>query len=77
MAAPARHRQADDELVFHETDGRFWVGVGRSRSERFLLIASGSKNTTENRFLDTQDEDAGWQLFAERREGSSTTSSTP
>ena len=68
-----RHRlgtaQADDELVFHETDGRFWVGVGRSRSDRFLMIASGSKTTTENRFLDTQDEDAGWQLFAERRDG--------
>ena len=68
-----RHRlgtaQADDELVFHETDGRFWVGVGRSRSDRFLMIASGSKTTTENRFLDTQDEEAGWQLFAERRDG--------
>jgi oligopeptidase B len=67
-----RHRlgtaQADDELVFHETDGRFWVGVGRSRSDRFLMIASGSKTTTENRFLDTQDEEAGWQLFAERRD---------
>ena len=39
-----RHRlgtdQADDELVFHETDERFWVGVGRSRTDRFLVIAS-------------------------------------
>ena len=38
--------QADDELVHHEPDGRFWVGVGRSRTDRFLVIASGSKTTT-------------------------------
>jgi len=68
-----RHRlgtaQADDELVHHETDGRFWVGCGRSRSERFLVIASGSKTTSEYRYLDTTDPDAAWKVFAERREG--------
>jgi oligopeptidase B len=67
-----RHRigtvQADDELVFHETDERFWVGIGRSRSRRFLVIASGSKNTSECRYLDTDDPDAGWVLFHPRRE---------
>jgi oligopeptidase B len=68
-----RHRlgtaQADDELVHHETDGRFWVGVGRTRSDRFLVIAAGSKTTSEYRFLDADDPGAGWQVFAERREG--------
>ena len=68
-----RHRlgttQAEDELVFHETDGRFWVGVGRSRSDRFLMIASGSKTTSEYHFLDADAPDAGWQLFSPRREG--------
>ncbi|MEP9365465.1 S9 family peptidase [Nocardioides sp. CN2-186] len=68
-----RHRlgtsQADDELVHHETDGRFWVGVGRTRTDRFLVIASGSKITSEYRYLDADDPDAGWQVFAERREG--------
>ncbi len=68
-----RHRlgtaQSDDELVFHETDERFWVGVGRSTSDRFLVIASGAKNTSECRFLDTQEPDAGWVVFHPRREG--------
>jgi oligopeptidase B len=68
-----RHRlgtaQSDDELVHAEADGRFWVGVGRSRSDRFLMILAGSKTTSELRFLDTDDPDAGWQVFAERREG--------
>jgi oligopeptidase B len=68
-----RHRlgtqQADDELVFAETDERFWVGLGRSRSQRFLVIASGSKNTSECRYLDTADPDAEWVVFHPRVEG--------
>ncbi|MEX0429557.1 S9 family peptidase [Nocardioides sp. DS6] len=72
-----RHRlgttQDQDELVFHESDERFWVGVGRSRSDRFMIIASGAKITSEYRFLDLdapQDSaQAGWQVFAPREEG--------
>ena len=68
-----RHRlgttQADDELVHHETDERFFVGVGRSRSDRFLVVACGSKTTTEYRFLDADAPDEGFRVFAERREG--------
>ncbi|KQP66802.1 S9 family peptidase [Nocardioides sp. Leaf285] len=71
-----RHRlgtaQADDELVHHETDGRFFTGVGRTRSERFLVVAVGSKTTSEYRYLDTHAEpgtpEAAWQVFAERVE---------
>ncbi|HEX4471610.1 MAG TPA: S9 family peptidase [Nocardioides sp.] len=67
-----RHRlgsQEADELVFHETDERFWVGIGRSRTQRFLVIASASKNTTENRYLDCTDPEAGWVVFHPREEG--------
>jgi len=68
-----RHRlgtaRADDELVYAEPDGRFWVGVGRSRSDRFLVVVSGSKTTSEYRFLDTAADEPTWQLFMERREG--------
>ncbi len=68
-----RHRlgtaQDADELVHHETDERFFVGVGRSRSDRFLMIAAGSKTTSEYRFLDADDPDAGFQVFAARCEG--------
>src|SRR4051794_8050927 len=68
-----RHRlgtaQAEDELVFHEPDGRFFVGVGRTRSDRFLVIAAGSKVTSEYRFLDADAPEQGFQVFAERREG--------
>jgi len=67
-----RHRlgtaQADDELVHHETDPRFWTGVGRTRTDRFMQIVSGSKTTTEVRLLDTENPDGGFWVFAERRE---------
>ena len=68
-----RHRlgtaQADDELVHHEQDGRFWVGVGRSRTDRFLIIASGAKTTTEYRFLDADRPEEGFRVFSARRDG--------
>ncbi|WP_340538780.1 S9 family peptidase [Nocardioides sp. GXZ039] len=68
-----RHRlgtpQADDELVFHETDARFWVGVGRTRSDRFIVVASGSKTTSEYRFLDADRPELGLRTFFPRTEG--------
>ena len=66
-----RHRLGStepDELAFHETDERFWVGIGRSRTQRFLVIATASKNTTESRYLDCADPDAEWVVFHRREE---------
>ncbi len=68
-----RHRlgtpQSDDELVFHEPDERFWVGVGRTRSQRFVIIASGSKTTSEVHVLDAEEPHAGLRCFHPRQEG--------
>jgi oligopeptidase B len=68
-----RHRlgteQAADELVFHEPDGRFWVGVGRTRSRRYVVVASSSKNTSEFHVLDAADPTAEPWCFAPREEG--------
>ena len=67
-----RHRVGStepDELVFHETDDRFDVGIGRSRTQRFLVVASSSKNTSENRYLDCADPEAAWVVFHPREEG--------
>jgi oligopeptidase B len=54
-----RHRigtsVADDEVVFEETDERFFVAVERSRSERFVFIASGSKTCDEWHLCDAAD----------------------
>ena len=67
-----RHRvgtaQTDDELVHAEEDDRFWVGVDRTRSDRFLVVVSTSKTASECSFLDLHDPQAQWSVLAERRD---------
>ena len=57
-----RHRvgtpPTDDVTVFTEPDERYWVGVGRTRSRRYLVISVGSKITSEVHLLDTAVPDA-------------------
>jgi oligopeptidase B len=44
-----------DTLVYEETDERFFTGIGRTQSERFLAIGSSSKITSEVRVLAADD----------------------
>jgi oligopeptidase B len=68
-----RHRLgtpvADDVLVHQETDERFWTSVGRTRSDRYLVIGSGSKLTTEYRVLEADHPTAEFRVLAPRRQG--------
>lgn len=59
----------EDLLVRHEEDPGFFLGIGRSRSDRFLMVVASSKTTTEYRVLDTRDPDADWQLWCAREAG--------
>lgn len=47
--------RASDVLVFQEDDERFWMGIGTSRDQRFLVIGIGSKTTTETWLLPMDD----------------------
>ena len=66
-----RHRLGNvaglDELVFHESDEKFFVGVGKTRSERYLLIELGSSTTSEIRYLDASEPEGDFTLFAPRQ----------
>lgn len=68
-----RHRLgtplADDVLVFQEDDERFYVSVERTRSERFLIVTSASKLTTEVWFVDADHPDAELTVVEPRRDG--------
>ena len=59
----------DDVVIFEETDERFWVGVGLSRSERFLTVSSASKVTSEVWLLDAARPDGELTVVAPRRQG--------
>jgi oligopeptidase B len=58
-----------DELVHEEADERFWLGVGRTRSRRFLTVQASSKVTSEWYLLEAEDPTAEPQLVAEREHG--------
>ena len=60
---------ADDVLVYEEADERFWMGVGASRDERWLIHAVGSKTTSEVRLLPADDPLGEWRVVAPRRDG--------
>jgi len=59
----------DDVIVFEEADERFWVGVGMTRSERFICILSASKLTSECRLLDAANPAGEPAVVAPRRQG--------
>jgi oligopeptidase B len=59
----------EDVLVHHEADERFWVAVGRTRSDRFLVRSSGSRTTSEYALLDADDPAGDFRVVAPRRDG--------
>ncbi len=60
---------AEDAIVFEETDERFFTGVWLTRSERYLVIASESKMTSEAWLLDAADPAGEFRVVAPRRQG--------
>jgi oligopeptidase B len=60
---------ADAEQVYHEPDERFWLAVGRTRSDAYILIAAGSAITSEAMYGDAADPKARFTTVLARREG--------
>ncbi len=51
-----RHRigspRTEDSVVFTEPDERFWLGVGLTRSSRYIVVVAGSSVTSEWHLID-------------------------
>ena len=60
---------SEDKLIFEEPDVRFSVAIAGTKSQRFLLITSGSKDTDETSLLSLSDPAAPPQVLVPRREG--------
>ena len=58
-----------DQMVFTEPDERFWVGVGLTRSRKYIVIEAGSSVTSETRLLDTSDPTGEFEIVWPRRQG--------
>lgn len=54
--------------VYHEADERFWLGVGRTRSDKYVIIAAGSAVTSEVRYADAADPEAEFTVVLPRRD---------
>jgi len=59
----------DDVTVFTETDDRYWIGVGLTRSRQYLVVDVGSKITSETWLLDAADPTGEFRVVWPRREG--------
>ncbi|GAB2654040.1 S9 family peptidase [Nocardia goodfellowii] len=68
-----RHRlgtdREQDVRVFHEDDERFWVSIGTTRSEKYLIIGLHSKITSELWLLESDDPEGEFRVIMPRREG--------
>ena len=68
-----RHRVGGDpvadELVYQEDDERFFVGVGNSKTDAFVVLSSQSSLTSEVRLLAADNPWGTFTLVRARREG--------
>jgi oligopeptidase B len=59
----------DDVLVIEERDERFWMGIGASRDDAWVIIQVGSKLTSEVLLLDAAAPLGDPRVVAPRRDG--------
>ncbi|WP_298829115.1 S9 family peptidase [uncultured Piscinibacter sp.] len=67
-----RHRlgaAGPDELLLEESDELFWLDLGKTRDERYVVISSASKDTTELHVIDADDPRARPRVVLPRRPG--------
>lgn len=58
---------ADDELIYEETDETFNTFVFKTKSKRYLMIASNQTLATEFRYLDADDPTGEFRVIEPRR----------
>jgi oligopeptidase B len=57
------------ELVYEEPDEHFYLGVGRTRDDEYILLGLDSKVTSEVHVLRADDPTGSFSVLAERRQG--------
>ena len=65
LGAPA----TTDELVYHETDERFYTGIFLAKSKEYLILTIGSNITSEARYLDAATPAGEFRVIQKRKQG--------
>ncbi len=60
---------AEDPVVYEEKDERYNCYLSRTRDRKYILLASESHATTEDRFLRASAPAAAWEVIEPRKEG--------
>lgn len=60
---------SNDKLIYEETDPTFSTFVYKTKSDKFLVIGSGSTMTNEYQILDANTPDKEFKLFNKRKRG--------
>jgi oligopeptidase B len=60
---------AQDVLVYEEADEKFRVGIGLTRSERYLCLSVGSSVTSEAWLLDAAEPEGEFRVVTPRQQG--------
>ena len=58
-----------DELMFEEKDPQHFIGVSKCSSEKYIVITSGGKVTTESWILESDNPQGQFRCFEPRKEG--------
>lgn len=57
-----------DDLIYEEKDERFNIEVGKTRSDKYIMLQIGSHTTSEQRYLDAANPNGEWKLIASRQQ---------
>jgi oligopeptidase B len=60
---------ADDHLIYHEPDESYYLGVGKTRSEAYILMSLESKITSEVHYLNADTPQDPFQVIQARSHG--------
>lgn len=58
-----------DQLIYHEADESFYLGVGKTRSDAYIMLTLHSKVTSEIHYLDANDPMGEFRVIQPRSHG--------
>jgi oligopeptidase B len=59
----------EDVLIYEEPDEAYFLGVGKTRSQAYILMSLGSKITSEVHYLDANNPTGSFQVIHPRQQG--------
>lgn len=57
------------ELIHNETDERFFAGISRTRSDKYIFLTLGSMKSTETRYIRADDTNGSFKIVEPRKQG--------